>query len=123
MRAKLVFLILIPFCFVLTCCNRNGAPYEWQIEAALNDVAKAKNPAAVIKLGRVFNKSLFYEDFEFSCTNCVIQHTNSEPVLLPSCEGHGILTLDAGLQKWKFDRIVITYGTHGVVLYKSDHIF
>ena len=122
MRGNLVFLIAL--CVFLTCCDQNGAPSASQIEAALNDVAKAKNPEAVVKLNSVDAKgSPFYVEFTFSCTNCVIQHTNSPPIVLPSSEGHGMVTLDAKLQKWKFDSIYVTYGKVGLVSYKSDHIF
>jgi len=121
MRGNLVFLIAL--CVFLVCCDQNGAPSASKIEAALNEVAKAKNPEAVVKLNSVAAKGPFYVEFTFSCTNCVIQHTNSPPFVVPSTEGHGMVTLNARLQKWKFDRIIVTYGERGLVHYESDHIF
>ena len=121
MRGNLVFLIAL--CVFLVCCDQNGAPSASQIEAALNEVAKAKKPEAVIKVNSVEAKGLFYAEFKFSCTNCVIQHTKSPPFVVPSSEGHGMVTLNAELQKWKFDSIYVTYGERGRVSYESDHIF
>ena len=121
MRGNLVFLIAL--CVFLISCDQNGAPSASQIEAALNEVAKAKNPEAVLKLNSVDAKGPFYVEFKFSCTNCVIQHTNNPPFVVPSSEGHGMVTLNARLQKWKFDSIYVTYAKVGRVSYESDHVF
>ena len=43
--------------------------------------------------------------------------------VVPSSEGHGMVTLDARMQKWKFDRIVLVSQGIGQVIYQSDHIF
>ena len=123
MRRNLVCLIAL--CVFLTCCNQKG-PSTAQIEAALNEAVKAKNPDAEVKLYPIeYDNNPDYVEFKFSCTNCVFQfkNTNSPPIVVPSSEGHGMVTLSRKLQKWKFDRIIVVSKAVGQVSYESDHIF
>ena len=116
-------LCLIALCALLAGCSHNGEPSAEQIEAAINQAVKAKNPDAVAKVTSVDIKSpYFYEDFTFSCANCVVAIKGGERRVVPSSEGHGMVTLNARMQKWKFDRIVLVH--QGIVeTYESDHIF
>jgi len=105
-------------------CSHNGEPSATQIEAAVNQALKAKNPAAEAKITSLnIERPYIYEEFTFSCTNCVLEFKNGDRYVVPSSEGHGIVTLSARLQKWKFDRIVLESPGIGTVLYESDHIF
>jgi len=54
---------------------------------------------------------------------CVFQFKDGPPDIVPASEGRGIVTLDAKLQKWKFDRIILVSKGIGQVVYESDHIF
>ena len=117
-------LCLIALCVFLAGCSHNGEPSAEQIEAAVNQAVKAKNPDAVAKVTSVDIQSpYFYEEFKFSCTNCVMEFKDGERHVVPSSEGHGMVTLDARMQKWKFDRIVLVSQGIGQVIYQSDHIF
>lgn len=115
---------LIALCVVLAGCSHNGEPSAKQIEDAINQAVKAKNPDAVAKVTRVdIQRPYFYEDFEFSCSNCVMEFKDGERHVVPLSEGHGMVTLNARMQKWKFDRIVLVSKGIGQVIYESDHIF
>ena len=116
--------VLCTLCVFLTGCSHNGEPSAAQIEAAINQAVKAKNPDAVAKVTSVdIQRPYIYEEFEFSCTNCVMEFNDGERHVVPSSEGHGMVTLDRRLQKWKFDRIVLVSKGIGQVTYESDHIF
>lgn len=115
---------LIAVCLFLTGCSHNGEPSDAQIEAAVNQGLKAKNPAASAKIYSTdIQRPYIYKEFKFSCTNCVIEFKDGERRVVPSCEGHGMVTLNARIQKWKFDRIVVASPCIGQVNYESDHIF
>ena len=123
MRGNLVCLIAL--CVFLTCCGQTG-PSAAAIETALNEVLKAKNPDEVAKVYPIeYDGNPYYVEFKFSCTNCVFQfkYSDSPPIVVPSSEGHGMVTLSSRLQMWKFDRIVIVKQGVGQVSYESDHIF
>jgi len=119
MRCKLVLLIVL--CVFLTCCGTG--PSEGQIEAAVNDAVKKKNPEAVAKVTSTEVMNQFYVEFKFSCTKCVMEFKDGERHVVPSSEGHGMVTLNAKMQNWKFDRIVLVSPGIGQVVYQSDHIF
>jgi hypothetical protein len=111
-------------CVFLGGCSHNGEPSAEQIEAAVNQAVKAKDPDAVAKVTSVdIQRPYIYEEFKFSCTNCVMEFKDGERHVVPSSEGHGMVTLDARMQKWKFDRIVLVSQGIGQVIYQSDHIF
>ena len=115
---------LIGLCIFVAGCSHNGEPSAAQIEAAINREFKAKNPDAIAKvLSTDIERPYFYEDFTFSCTNCVVLDTNGARHVLPSAKGHGMLTLSDRLQKWKFDRIIVESEEFGLESYKSDFIF
>lgn len=115
---------LIGLWIFVTGCSHNGEPSAAQIESAINREFKAKNPDAIAKvLSTDIQRPYFYEEFTFSCTNCVIQDEDGRRHVLPSAEGHGMVTLSARLQKWKFDRIILESKEFGLESYKSDFIF
>jgi hypothetical protein len=117
-------LCLIALCVFLTGCSHNGEPSAAQIEAAVNEALKAKNPDAAAKITSLdIQRPYIYEEFKFSCTNCVFQFKDGSRNVVPSCEGHGMVKLDARTQKWKFDRIVVASQGIGQVIYESDHVF
>jgi hypothetical protein len=115
---------LIGLCIVLTGCSHNGEPSTAQIESAINREFKAKNPDAVAKvLSTAIESPYIYEEFTFSCSNCVIQHKDGLRHVLPSGHGHGIVTLSSRLGKWKFDRIILESKEFGFASYESDFVF
>jgi hypothetical protein len=115
---------LIGLCIFVAGCSHNGEPSAAQIEAAINREFKAKNPDAIAKVLSTDIRSPYcYEEFTFSCTNCVIQDIDGPRHVLPSGKGHGMVTLDARLQKWKFDRIILESKEFGLESYHSDFIF
>ncbi len=117
-------LCLVVLCVFLAGCSHYGEPSAAQIEPAINEAVKAKNPDAVAKVTSVdIQKPYFYEDFTFSCTNCVMEFKEGERHVVPLSQGHGMVTLSARIQKWKFDRIVLVSKDLGQVIYQSDHIF
>ena len=119
MRKNLIFLIVL--CVFLTCCGTG--PSQDRIEAALNEALKAKNPDASAKITSLTVDNQYYVSFTFSCTNCVFEFKDGPRTVVPASEGHGMVTLNARLQKWKFDRIIIESKGLGQVAYESDHIF
>ena len=115
---------LIALCVFLTACSHNRGPSAARIEAALNQVLKAKNPDAVAKVYSTnVEKPYVYKEFKFSCTNCVLEFKDGERHVVPSCEGHGIVALRTRNQLWEFANIVVASPGIGQVVYKSDHIF
>jgi hypothetical protein len=115
---------LIGLCIFVAGCSHNGEPSAAQIEAAINREFKAKNPDAIAKvLSTDIQPPYYYEEFTFSCTNCVVQDKDGARHVLPSSKGHGMVTLSARLQKWKFDRIILESEEFGLESYKSDFIF
>jgi hypothetical protein len=115
---------LIGLCIVLTGCSHNGEPSAAQIESAINREFKAKNPDAVAKvLSTTIESPYIYEEFTFSCTNCVIQHKDGVRHVLRSGQGHGIVTLSSRLEKWTFDRIILESKEFGLASYESGFVF
>jgi hypothetical protein len=114
-------ILLIAGCVFLTGCGTG--PSQGQIEAALNEAVKAKNPDATAKVTNLKVNSQFYVEFKFSCTNCVFEFKDGERSIAPSSEGHGMVKLDSKLQMWKFDSIYIEAKGVGKVAYQSDHVF
>jgi hypothetical protein len=115
---------LIGLCIFVAGCSHNGEPSAAQIEAAINREFKAKNPDAIAKvLSTDIQRPYCYKEFTFSCTNCVVQDEDGLRHVLPSAKGHGMVTLSARLQKWKFDRIILESEEFGLESYKSDFIF
>ena len=121
MKANVVPLIAL--CVSLTCCG--VGPSAGQIEAALNEAVKAKNPEATARVTSVVDtdNNPYYVDFTFTCTNCVFQFKDGTRNVVPSSEGHGMVTLSSKINRWKFDRIVLVSEGLGQVIYESDHIF
>jgi hypothetical protein len=115
---------LIGLCIFVAGCSHNGEPSAAEIEAAINREFKAKNPDAIAKvLSTDIERPYCYKDFTFSCTNCVVLDVDGRRHVLPWANGHGMVTLSARLQKWKFDRIIVESEEFGLESYKSDFIF
>jgi hypothetical protein len=109
---------------LLAGCSHNGEPSADQIESAINRALKAKNPDAVAKvLTTDIQRPYFYEDFTFSCTNCVVRGRDGVRHVIPSTQGHGMVTLSSRINKWKFDRIIVESEEFGLESYESDFIF
>jgi hypothetical protein len=115
---------LIGLCLFVTGCSHNGEPSASEIESAINTAFRQKNPDAAAKVGWTqIERPYLYEDFTFTCTNCVVKDRDGTRHVLPSTGGYGMVTLDRRLQKWKFDRIIVQSKEFGLESYKSDFIF